>query len=124
MAADLFNTLLAAANLALNPIASDSNILLTNLPPTLPIPTTMTTNNGLEFPCTAEGIKLLGSPLGQPTFCKDLSRFPFDSPSLKNRIGSRATQRLSILASMFEIFHLQCQHPNQLFAEDDGPVHY
>ena len=60
-AADLFNTLLAAANLALNPI--DSNILLANLPPTLPVPTTMTTHNGLEFPCTTEGLKILGSPL-------------------------------------------------------------
>jgi hypothetical protein len=55
MAADLFNTLLAAANLALNPIDSSSNILLTypGLPRTLPITTTITTNNGLEFRCTA-----------------------------------------------------------------------
>jgi hypothetical protein len=70
MAADLLNTLLAEANLALN--ASESNILLNNLPSTLLIPTTMTTNNGLEFPCTTEGIKLLGSPLGKASFCQEL----------------------------------------------------
>jgi hypothetical protein len=70
MAADLLNTLLAEANLALN--ASESNILLNNLPSTLSIPTTMTTNNGLEFPCTTEGIKLLGSPLGKASFCQEL----------------------------------------------------
>jgi len=68
-AADLFNTLLAAANLALNPI--ESNILVTNLPSTLPVPTTMTTQNGLEFPCTTEGLKLLGTPLGTAMFCQE-----------------------------------------------------
>ena len=68
-AADLFNTLLAAANLALNSI--DSNILLSNLPPTLSVPTTMSTNSGLEFPCTTEGLKLLGSPLGKAVFCQE-----------------------------------------------------
>jgi hypothetical protein len=65
----LFNTLLAAANLALNPI--ESNILVTNLPSTLPVPTTMTTQNGLEFPCTTEGLKLLGTPLGTAMFCQE-----------------------------------------------------
>ncbi len=68
-AADMLNTLLAAANLALNPI--DSNILLTNLPPTLRVPTTMTTQNGLEFPCTTEGLKILGSSLGTALFCQE-----------------------------------------------------
>ena len=68
-AADLFDTLLAAANLALNSI--DSNILLSNLPPTVSVPTTMSTNSGLEFPCTTEGLKLLGSPLGKAVFCQE-----------------------------------------------------
>jgi hypothetical protein len=68
-AADLFNTLLSAANFALNPI--DSNILLTNLSSTLPVPTTMTTQNGLEFPCTKEGLKLLGSRFGTAMFCQE-----------------------------------------------------
>ncbi len=69
VAADLFNTLLAAANLALNPI--DSNILLTNLSPSLPVPTTMTTQTGLEFPCTTEGLRILVSPLGTPVLCQE-----------------------------------------------------
>jgi hypothetical protein len=69
-AADLFDKLLAAANLALN--SFDSNIL-SNLPPTLPVPTTMSTNSGLEFPCTTKGLKLLGSPLGKAIFAKNSS---------------------------------------------------
>jgi hypothetical protein len=71
MAADLRNTLLAEANLALT--ASKSYIFSNNLPSTLLIPTTMTTNNGLEFPCTTRGIKLLGSPLGKARFAKNYS---------------------------------------------------
>ena len=69
-AEDLFHTLLAEANLALDAI--DSNILLNNLQPTLLIPTTMTTKNSLEFPSTTEGIKLLGAPLGKAIFCQEL----------------------------------------------------
>jgi hypothetical protein len=31
----------------------------------------MTTQNGLEFPCTTEGLKILGSPLGTAVFCQE-----------------------------------------------------
>ena len=31
----------------------------------------MTTQNGLEFPCTTEGLKILGSPLGTAAFCQE-----------------------------------------------------
>jgi hypothetical protein len=71
-AADLFNNLLAAQNLQLN--ATESNILHTNTGSTFPIPNIMTTEGGLEFPCTTEGIKLLGSPIGSPAYCSEIFR--------------------------------------------------
>ena len=86
-AADLFNNLLTEQNLQLN--ATESNILHTNTASSFPIPTTMTTEGGLEFPCTIEGIKLLGSPIGNPEFCleifgKTISKIEADHILLKD----------------------------------------
>jgi hypothetical protein len=78
MAVYLLNTLLAKAIFALN--ASESNILLKDPPSTLSIPTTMTTNKGLESSCTTEGSKLLGSFSERQVFAKNSTIY-----SYKNR---------------------------------------
>ena len=64
-AADLYNKRMKELGLSLNP--AESIIYCIREDPKN-CPQTMTTPEGLEIPCTAEGIKVLGAPIGTTSF--------------------------------------------------------